>query len=86
MSLTALPIASWLHTYRREWLRADALAGLTTAAMVLPKAMALAVIAGLPVQTGLYTSLAAMLVYPLLGSSRVLSVTTTTPRSARCVP
>ena len=71
------PIASWLFTYRFEWLRADAVAGLTAAAVVIPKAMACAVIAGLPVEAGLYTALAAMLVYPLLGSSRPLSVTTT---------
>src|SRR5256885_7135631 len=71
------PIATWLFTYRLEWLRADAVAGLTAAAVVIPKAMAYAVIAGLPVEAGLYTAFAAMLVYPLLGSSRPLSVTTT---------
>ena len=77
--LAKLPIATWRLTYRREFLGSDVVAGLTTAALVIPKAMALAVIAGLPVEAGLYTSLAAMLVYPLLGSSRPLSVTTTTP-------
>src|SRR4030066_526048 len=71
------PIAAWLFAYRREWLRADVIAGLTVAAVVIPKAMAYAVIAGLSVEVGLYTALAAMLVYPLLGSSRPLSVTTT---------
>jgi high affinity sulfate transporter 1 len=71
------PVAPWLSGFRRDWLRADILAGLTTAAVVIPKAMAYAVIAGLPVEAGLYTSLAAMLVYPLLGTSRPLSVTTT---------
>jgi len=75
--LRKLPIASWLSAYRREWLRADAMAGLTVAAVVIPQAMAYAVIAGLSVETGLYTAFAAMLVYPLLGSSRPLSVTTT---------
>jgi len=71
------PVATWLFAYRRGWLRADVLAGLTASAVVIPKAMAYAVIAGLSVQAGLYTALAAMLVYPLLGSSRPLSVTTT---------
>jgi len=71
------PVAPWLFSFRREWLRADVLAGLTAAAVVIPKAMAYAVIAGLPVETGLYTALAAMLVYPLLGSSRPLSVSVT---------
>ena len=71
------PFARWPIAYRREWLRADLVAGLTAAAVVIPKAMAYAVIAGLRVEAGLYTALAAMLVYPLLGSSRPLSVTTT---------
>lgn len=70
-------VAPGLSGFRREWLRADVLAGLTAAAVVIPKAMAYAVVAGLPVEAGLYTSLAAMLAYPLLGSSRPLSVTTT---------
>lgn len=72
-----LPIARWPATYRRDWLRADVVAGLTAAAVVIPKAMAYAVIAGLPVEAGLYTALGAMLIYPLFGSSRPLSVTTT---------
>ena len=72
-----LPVAAWLRSYRREWVRPDVVAGLTVAAVVIPQAMAYAVIAGLPVETGLYTALAAMLVYPLFGSSRPLSVTTT---------
>jgi MFS superfamily sulfate permease-like transporter len=44
-----LPRAGWLPGCRREWLRADVVAGLTAAAVVIPKAMACAVIAGLPV-------------------------------------
>gem|GEM_PF-6641479 len=44
--------ANWLIAYRREWLRADIVAGLTTAAVVIPQSMAYAVIAGLPVETG----------------------------------
>jgi sulfate permease, SulP family len=69
---------TWLHEYRREWLRPDVIAGLTTAALVLPKAIAYATIAGLPVEVGLYTTLVPMAVYAVLGSSRVLSVSTTT--------
>jgi SulP family sulfate permease len=74
---TYWPIANWLRGYSPAWLRLDVVAGLTAAAVVIPKAMAYAVIAGLAVEVGLYTALAAMLVYPLLGSSRALSVTTT---------
>jgi sulfate permease, SulP family len=58
-------------------LRLDMVAGLTAAAVVLPKAMAYATVAGLPVAVGLYTAFVPMLVYALLGSSRVLSVSST---------
>jgi high affinity sulfate transporter 1 len=64
--------------FRREWLRPDLLAGLTTAAVVVPKSLAYATIAGLPVQIGLYTAFVPMVIYALLGTSRVLSVSTTT--------
>jgi high affinity sulfate transporter 1 len=63
--------------YPREWLRADVVAGLTTAAVVIPKSMAYATIVGLPAEAGLYTALVPMLVYALLGTSRPLSVSTT---------
>jgi high affinity sulfate transporter 1 len=59
-------------------LRLDLVAGLTAAAVVLPKAMAYATVAGLPVAVGLYTALVPMAIYALLGSSRVLSVSSTT--------
>ena len=58
--------------------RLDILAGLTAAAVVVPKALAYATIAGLPVQIGLYTAAIPMVVYAFLGTSRVLSVSTTT--------
>jgi sulfate permease, SulP family len=58
--------------------RADVLAGLTTAAVVAPKGIAYATIAGLPVHVGLYTAIVPMAVYALLGTSRPLSVSTTT--------
>jgi high affinity sulfate transporter 1 len=59
-------------------LRFDLVAGLTAAAVVLPKAMAYATVAGLPVAVGLYTAFVPMAIYALLGSSRVLSVSSTT--------
>jgi sulfate permease, SulP family len=66
-----------LQGYQKDWLRFDAVAGLTTAAVVIPKSMAYASIAGLPVQVGLYVAFIPMFVYALLGSSRPLSVSTT---------
>jgi len=59
-------------------LRFDVIAGLTAAAVVLPKAMAYATVAGLPVSVGLYTAFVPMIVYALLGTPRVLSVSSTT--------
>jgi high affinity sulfate transporter 1 len=64
-------------TLRLDTLRPDAIAGLTTAAVVVPKAMAYATIAGLPAEAGLYTAFVPMILYAVLGSSRVLSVSTT---------
>ncbi|MCK6460110.1 MAG: SulP family inorganic anion transporter [Planctomycetes bacterium] len=68
----------WLFAYDRRWTRPDIVAGLVTAAVVVPKAMAYASIAGLPLQVGLYTAIVPMVVYAVLGTSRVLSVSTTT--------
>lgn len=62
----------------RAPLAADGVAGLTAAAVVVPKAMAYATIAGLPLQVGLFTSIVPMAVYSVLGTSRPLSVSTTT--------
>src|SRR5262245_47053251 len=61
-----------------KWVRADVVAGLTAAAVVIPKGMAYATIAGLPVQVGLYTAVVPMIAYALFGTSRPLSVSTTT--------
>jgi sulfate permease, SulP family len=71
-------IPGWMTEYRKEWLRPDLIAGTTAAAVVIPKAMAYATIAGLPVQVGLYTVFLPMLIYAALGTSRPLSVSTTT--------
>jgi len=72
------PILDWIFDYQKDWLQCDLIAGLITAAVVIPKAMAYATIAGLPVQVGLYTVLVPMAIYALLGTSRPLSVSTTT--------
>ncbi len=73
-----IPMLDWLHGYQKSWLRPDLLAGLTTAAVVVPKAMAYATIAGLPVEVGLYTAFVPLVIYAILGTSRPLSVSTTT--------
>jgi SulP family sulfate permease len=73
-----IPGLTWMRAYQKPWLRADVIAGLVAAAVVIPKAMAFATIAGLPVQVGLYTIFVPMVIYALLGTSRPLSVSTTT--------
>jgi len=60
--------------FSTQFLRIDVIAGLTAAAVVLPKAMAYATVAGLPVEVGLYTAFVPMLIYAFLGTSRILSV------------
>ena len=67
-----------MRRYDRSFLVPDLLAGLTAAAVVIPKAMAYATVAGLPVQIGLYAALVAPIAYAFLGRSPVLSVSTTT--------
>src|SRR3989442_15786133 len=76
--LNIIPSVGWLRRYQKAWVRPDIIAGLTAAAVVIPKAMAYATIAGLPVQVGLYTVFVPMVIYALLGTSRPLSVSTTT--------
>lgn len=68
----------WFLEYERSWFSADLLAGLVAAAVVIPKAMAFATIAGLPVEIGLYTAFIPLVIYAVLGTSRPLSVSTTT--------
>ena len=73
-----IPAFDWLKGYRPGWLRADVVAGLTAGAIVIPKAMAYATIADIPLQAGLYTAFLPMIIYAVLGTSNVLSVSTTT--------
>ncbi|HSN77135.1 MAG TPA: SulP family inorganic anion transporter [Anaerolineae bacterium] len=77
-----IPILSWLPRYDRSWLTVDIIAGLTLWGLVVPEAMAYAGIAGLPPQAGLYTLLAALLIYALLGTSRHLVVQATSATAA----
>jgi MFS superfamily sulfate permease-like transporter len=71
-------LPNWLVAYDKQWLKPDVIAGLTAGAVVIPKAMAYATIAGLPVEVGLYTAFVPMVIYAFWGTSRPLSVSTTT--------
>jgi SulP family sulfate permease len=72
-----IPSLAWLSKYQASWLRFDLLAGLTAAAILFLQSMAYATIAGLPVEVGLYTALVPMLVFALLGTSRLPTVSVT---------
>ncbi len=69
-----LPFMDWLLHYRREDLTGDLIAGVIVAVMLVPQSMAYALLAGLPPQVGLYASIAPLMIYGLLGTSRVLAV------------
>ncbi len=69
-----LPILRWLPSYRREDLPSDLGAGLTTAVMLIPQAMAYALLAGLPPIHGLYAASIPLIAYAVFGSSRQLAV------------
>lgn len=64
-------VNAW-RTYERRWLRYDVVAGIVLAAMLVPQGMAYAELAGLPAVTGLYTTIACLIGYALMGPSRIL--------------
>jgi SulP family sulfate permease len=63
------PFLSWLPLLNRDALRADTVAGITAGVLVLPQAIALATVAGLPVEYGLYTAIFPVIITALWGSS-----------------
>jgi high affinity sulfate transporter 1 len=63
----------WLPRYDRRLLRGDVLAGIAVAAMIVPKDLGYAGIAGVPVQNGLYAAAAGAIVYALFCTSRHIS-------------
>jgi high affinity sulfate transporter 1 len=67
-----VPGLSTLRSYRREWLARDTIAGLVLAAFLVPVGMGYAEASGLPAITGLYATIVPLLVYAILGPSRIL--------------
>ncbi len=68
------PILHWLRFYSYRDLNGDLFAGVITAILLIPQGIAYAMVAGLPVQMGLYASILPPFFYALTGTSRVLSV------------
>ena len=67
-------ITDWISDYDRFQFTGDLKSGLTTGMMLIPQGMAYAVIAGMPPIYGLYAGVIPLLMYPLFGTSRHLSV------------
>ncbi|SDS40234.1 SulP family inorganic anion transporter [Microterricola viridarii] len=69
-----VPMLGWIRGYDRSWLRGDLIAGLTVAALIVPKNLGYAGIAGLPLQNGLYAAAAGAIIYAIFGTSRQISM------------
>src|SRR4051794_26674543 len=68
-----LPIVDWLPRYDRSLLRGDVAAGVAVTALIVPKNLGYAGIAGVPLQNGLYAAAAGALIYALFCTSRQIS-------------
>ncbi len=75
------PILRWLRAYQSRWWRPDLYAGLTLWGMLVPEAIAYAGMAGVPPQAGLYTLLASLAAYFVLGTSRQMVCAATSSSS-----
>ncbi|MFF1878489.1 SulP family inorganic anion transporter [Leifsonia sp. NPDC058230] len=71
---TRVPILGQLRSYDRSWLRGDLIAGVTVAALIVPKNLGYAGIAGIPLQNGLYAAAAGAILYAVFGTSRQISM------------
>lgn len=72
--LPSLPVLQWGRAYNRDALVSDGMAALIVTIMLIPQSLAYAMLAGLPPEVGLYASVAPLLLYAVLGTSRVLAV------------
>lgn len=69
-----LPILSWAPNYNRQRFGNDVVAAIIVAVMMIPQALAYALIAGAPAQMGLYAGMMGLTAYALFGTSSTLSV------------
>ncbi len=66
-------MVGWVRSYDRSSLRGDLIAGIAVAALIVPKNLGYAAIAGIPVQNGLYAAAAGAILYAVFGTSRQIS-------------
>jgi SulP family sulfate permease len=71
--VTPVPALAWLSHYDRRWLRGDVAAGIAVTALIVPKNLGYAGIAGVPLQNGLYAAAAGGIIYALFCTSRHIS-------------
>ncbi|MGM0450490.1 MAG: SulP family inorganic anion transporter [Pseudomonadota bacterium] len=69
-----LPLARWLRGYGRDTFLRDAIAAVIVTLMLVPQALAYAMLAGLPPEVGLYASMLPLVIYALFGTSATLAV------------
>src|SRR6478735_4134305 len=69
-----VPLIGQFRSYDRSWLRGDLIAGVTVAALIVPKNLGYAGIAGIPLQNGLYAAAAGALLYAFFGTCRQISM------------
>ncbi|WP_035597730.1 SulP family inorganic anion transporter [Halomonas salina] len=69
-----IPLIGWLHGYRRGTLARDLLAAVIVTLMLVPQALAYALLAGLPPEVGLYASMLPLVLYAIFGTSATLAV------------
>ena len=69
-----LPILTWGAEYSGRTLTNDLIVAAIVTIMLIPQSLAYALLAGLPVQVGLFASMAPLLLYAIFGTSRTLAV------------
>ncbi|SBR51556.1 MULTISPECIES: SulP family inorganic anion transporter [unclassified Halomonas] len=69
-----VPLVGWLRRYNRELFSRDVLAAVIVTLMLVPQALAYALLAGLPAEMGLYASMLPLVLYAIFGTSASLAV------------
>lgn len=69
-----IPIVGWVRRYQRAQFSRDALAAIIVTLMLVPQALAYALLAGLPPEMGLYASMLPLVLYAIFGTSASLAV------------